>query len=228
MARGPKAPSKVGVQVKAPAKASAQIKPPSKASASLKLPKAKDGGAELWGRVKETVTPLKRKVPQVAPPQITSPAIAAFAKPRAVAAVAEAKRVRGRVPAPLVPAPVAAPSTKARGDIGSAPVDKGWERQLKGGRIVPDMTIDLHGHFLAGAHTALSRALDRAAAQGARVLLVIAGKQRGPDEAPRGAIRRELTTWLAHSHHARRILAVRGAHPRHGGAGAVYILLRKG
>lgn len=123
------------------------------------------------------------------------------------------------VPKPDLPKP---PVT-----IGSAPVDKSWERDFRSGRISIDLTVDLHGHYLAGAHTALSRALDRATAMGARVVLVIAGKSRGPDEAPRGAIRRELTTWLAHSHHSSRILAVRNAHPRHGGAGAVYVVLRK-
>ena len=33
--------------------------------------------------------------------------------------------------------------------------------------------------------------------------------------------------WLAGSRHAGRIAAVRGAHPRHGGAGALYIVLRR-
>lgn len=98
---------------------------------------------------------------------------------------------------------------------------------MRSGRLQPDMTIDLHGHTLASAHIQLSRSLDRAGAVGARVLLVVAGKVRGPDEAPRGAIRRELTSWLAHSSHASRILSVRNAHPRHGGAGAVYIILKK-
>ncbi len=112
--------------------------------------------------------------------------------------------------------------------LASSPLAKDWERNLRSGRLSPDMTVDLHGHNLAGAHAALSRALDAAATQGVRVILLIAGKSRGPDEAPRGAIRRELETWLSHSHHARRILAVRNAHPRHGGAGAVYVVLRKG
>ena len=120
------------------------------------------------------------------------------------------------------------PTPKTPPAIGAAPVDKGWERALRSGRLVPDMTVDLHGHFLAGAHSALARALDRAVLSEARVILVIAGKARGPDEAPRGAIRRELATWLAHSSHARRILAVRNAHPRHGGEGALYVVLRKG
>ncbi len=89
------------------------------------------------------------------------------------------------------------------------------------------MTIDLHGHNLGSAHSHLSRALDQAVASGVRVILLIAGKSRGPDEAPRGAIRRELESWLAHSRHAPRIAAVRNAHPRHGGAGALYLVLRR-
>ena len=34
--------------------------------------------------------------------------------------------------------------------------------------------------------------------------------------------------WLAASRHAPRIAAVRPAQPRHGGAGAVYVVLRRG
>ncbi len=113
------------------------------------------------------------------------------------------------------------------GSIGSATVDDGWERRLRSGQLVPDLVIDLHGHNLASAHGSLLRALDRAVAARARILLVVAGKVRGAQEAPRGAIRRELSTWLAQSAHAGRILAVRNAHPRHGGAGAVYLILRR-
>ncbi len=134
--------------------------------------------------------------------------------------------IRGRSrPDTLLSAPA-----RGRGDdaVGASPLAKDWERSLRTGRATPDMVIDLHGHHLASAHSQLARALDRAATSGARIILVIAGKSRGPDEAPRGAIRRELATWLAHSHHAGRILAVRNAHPRHGGAGAVYVVLRKG
>ena len=106
-------------------------------------------------------------------------------------------------------------------------LDGSWDRRIRKGRIEPDFTLDLHGHNLASAHSQLARALDRAVRDSARVILLIAGKQRGPDEAPRGAIRRELETWLAHSRHAGRIAAVRNAHPRHGGAGALYLVLRR-
>ena len=126
----------------------------------------------------------------------------------------DARKLRN---APLPPAVQPLPNT----------LDASWDRRLKTGRIEPDLTIDLHGHNLARAHTHLARALDRAVRDGARTILLIAGKQRGPDEAPRGAIRRELETWLAHSRHAGRIAAVRNAHPRHGGAGALYLVLRR-
>ena len=173
-------------------------------------------GRDLWRRVTATVRPLRRRPLPVPSPQPV---------PAAPAIVALERKVKGRVPAPLPPPPrPAAPPAPP----GSAPVDKGWERRLRSGRTVPDMVIDLHGHNLASAHSSLSRALDEAQQRGARLILLIAGKRRGPDEAPRGAIRRELAHWLAHSRHADRILAVRNAHPRHGGDGALYLLLRKG
>ncbi len=43
----------------------------------------------------------------------------------------------------------------------------------------------------------------------------------------RGASRAAGGDWLAASRHADQIAAVRNAHPRHGGAGALYIVLRR-
>ena len=56
------------------------------------------------------------------------------------------------------------------------------------------------------------------------------GKPPRPEsERPhaRGAIRAAIADWLAASRHADAIAAVRGAHPRHGGQGALYIVLRR-
>jgi DNA-nicking Smr family endonuclease len=123
--------------------------------------------------------------------------------------------------------PSSAPPGKRQAASTGNTLDGSWDRRLRTGRIEPDFTVDLHGHNLASAHAHLTRALDRATGKGARVILLIAGKQRGPDEAPRGAIRRELESWLSHSRHAGQIAAVRNAHPRHGGAGALYLVLRR-
>ncbi|HET7709014.1 MAG TPA: Smr/MutS family protein [Sphingomicrobium sp.] len=99
---------------------------------------------------------------------------------------------------------------------------------MKSGSIKPDRIIDLHGHNLDQAWTAIDRGLDQAIARGDRVVLLITGHAR-PGEPPvqRGRIRAAVHDWLAASRHARRIAAVRGAHRRHGGGGSLYIVLRR-
>jgi DNA-nicking Smr family endonuclease len=90
--------------------------------------------------------------------------------------------------------------------------------------------VDLHGHTLDSAQRVLDHALDDAICRGQRVLLLITGKPPRPEsERPhvRGRIRAVVGDWLAVSRHAGQIAAVRGAHPRHGGAGALYIVLRR-
>lgn len=130
---------------------------------------------------------------------------------------------------PPVPGKVALPPRTSR----PAPdtLDGSWDRRLARGLVAPDMTIDLHGYTLAGAHGALEAALSRAVAQEARVLLVVTGRPPRRDhsgERPvRGVIRAAIGDWLGASPHAGRIAAVRHAHRRHGGPGALYLVLRR-
>jgi DNA-nicking Smr family endonuclease len=67
---------------------------------------------------------------------------------------------------------------------------------------------------------------------GARVVLVIAGKPRPVEAADRGAqrgaIRAKLLDWLAAGPHGSDIAAIRKAHRRHGGEGALYLILKRG
>ena len=97
--------------------------------------------------------------------------------------------------------------------------------------ISPDFTLDLHGCDLDAAHDRLDHGLSLALSQGARMVLVITGRSRPVDAADRGsrrgAIRAKLLDWLAAGPHGSRIAAVRPAQPRHGGAGAVYVVLRR-
>lgn len=111
--------------------------------------------------------------------------------------------------------------------IGST-LDGTWDRKLLSGAVEPDCTVDLHGLNLDGAWQAIDAALDRAIARGDRVMLLITGHHR-PGEPPvaRGKIRAAVHDWLAASRHARSIAAVRGAHRRHGGAGSLYLVLRR-
>lgn len=63
------------------------------------------------------------------------------------------------------------------------------------------------------------------------MLLVVTGKPRksgtSTDRDGRGAIRAEIAHWLETSPYADRIASVRIAHPRHGGDGAIYLILRR-
>ena len=71
----------------------------------------------------------------------------------------------------------------------------------------------------------------QAKAMNARLVLVITGKPRPVDAADRahkrGAIRAKLLDWLAAGSHASDIAAIRKAHRRHGGEGALYLVLRR-
>lgn len=177
--------------------------------------------AALWRRVAATVTPLHPK-PFAAPVAIAPPEASLPLPP-------PPKRIKGRVPPPrVVPTPVAAPVRP----LTSNGLDSTWDRKLTRGAIDPDVTIDLHGMTLGMAHDRLNGGIAQALAMGARVILLIAGKHRPHGDHDqrgerRGAIRAKLLDWLAASPHAGRIAAVRAAQPRHGGDGAVYIVLRK-
>lgn len=110
-------------------------------------------------------------------------------------------------------------------------LDGRWDRRLTKGVVQPDVTIDLHGYTLSSAHGRLDSALELSIAAGHRAILLITGKERSAEqrqrEGGRGAIRAAISDWLAASRHASNIAAVRRAHPRHGGAGALYIILRR-
>jgi DNA-nicking Smr family endonuclease len=107
-------------------------------------------------------------------------------------------------------------------------LDAGWDRRLARGLVPPDFTLDLHGATLDTAHARLEHGLTLALAQGARLVLLITGRHRPSDDrTSRGVIRRKFMDWLTAGPHASRVAAVRPAHPRHGGAGAVYIVLKR-
>lgn len=126
---------------------------------------------------------------------------------------------------PVKPPKVTPPPPPAPG------LDSHWDRRIRAGALEPDFTLDLHGHTLDTAHTRLMDGLAQARAMNARVVLLIAGKSRPVEHADRGdrrgAIRAKVLDWLAASSHAPAIAAIRKAHLRHGGEGALYVVLRR-
>lgn len=158
----------------------------------------------LWSRVAATIRPF----PGVkATPALSQP----LTKPVQIA------------PKPLIPAPRIPPKTPPK-PVLAATLDSSWDRKITRGRLTPDRIIDLHDHNLERANHVLSAAIDAAAHTGDRILLVITGKGR-PDRPAR--IRAELTHWLESTRLRPAIAALRPAHPRHGGSGAFYLILRR-
>ncbi|HUD28691.1 MAG TPA: Smr/MutS family protein [Novosphingobium sp.] len=182
--------------------------------------------AQVWALVARTVKPLL-------PPRIGEgdQAKRGGATPTADATVAAplppAKKVKGRVPPPLAPKPV---PVKPRADT-PAHLDGSWDKRIAKGTLAPDFSLDLHGSTLDQAYSRLMHGLVQAKSMGARVVLVVTGKPRPVDAADRGtargAIRAKVADWLAASDHASDIVAIRGAHRRHGGQGAIYVVLKK-
>ena len=110
-------------------------------------------------------------------------------------------------------------------------LDSTWDRKLRAASIDPDFTLDLHGLTLDQAHARLDHGLIQAKALGARLVLLVTGKPRPVEHADRGerrgAIRAKVLDWLAAGPHGSDIAAIRNAHRRHGGDGALYIILRR-
>jgi DNA-nicking Smr family endonuclease len=168
--------------------------------------------AALWARVKATVRPIH----------------AAKAVPALTGDTLRGKQ-KVKSPPPALPPPPRVPSA-SKPVVAQNTLDGGWDRRLGRGIVAPDSTLDLHSHTLSSAHAMLDAGLDRAIARGDRVMLLVTGKPpRAGSERPhaRGAIRAHIADWIAHSRHAARIAAVRNAHPRHGGQGALYVVLRR-
>ena len=152
-----------------------------------------------WARLADSVTPLfGRTRPTLAKPPEESPAQASgkSVKTTTKSRAAPAKKPAGK-PASARPAGSMARSRTIGPD--RAGLDSHWERRFKSGRVEPDLTLDLHGHTLDTAYARINAGLDQARAMGARVVLVIAGRERPVDPADRGArrgaVRRRRTCW---------------------------------
>ena len=191
-----------------------------------------DAEAAAWEKLAATVEPLHpnprgRNAGKGATASPAKPATSAPASPRPAPAIRRA--------APTAPP---APPATGRADVPRAPrslapghLDSHWDKRLKAGEITPDVTLDLHDHGLDAAYARLMDGMEQAIGIGARVVLVVAGRSRPVDPADRstrrGAIRAKILDWLAASAHGSAIAAIRKAHRRHGGDGAIYIVLRR-
>jgi DNA-nicking Smr family endonuclease len=191
-----------------------------------------DDEAELWRQLTRGLDPLKAK------PRIGSvatgdgdPANAAEKRAAAPAKAESQPRSAATPPAPAIPKPARKPPPLA--DFNRRKV-----RQIASGKVEVDARIDLHGSRQRDAHARLRAFLLAAHAEGHRTVLVITGKGGEAEpadglgslmgERQRGVLRRSVPHWLEEPDLRAIVLSYTQAGIRHGGAGALYVQLRKG
>jgi DNA-nicking Smr family endonuclease len=155
----------------------------------------------LWREAMRGVTPLHADHHKLASPIEAQP-------PSEPLRSSSLPRERGRVREGAAAAP------KPKLDL-----DRRSAQRLKRGQMAIEARLDLHGLTQEEAHRALDRFIARAVTAKQRNLLVITGKS--------GVLHGAVPLWLAQGANRARILALARAQAAHGGAGALYVLLRR-
>lgn len=106
-----------------------------------------------------------------------------------------------------------------------AGIDRANAERLKRGLHTIDARLDLHGMTQAEAHRALAAFVAASRDAGRRCVLIITG--RGMSPSGPGVLKSLVPRWLEEPALRRHVLAIAPAQPRHGGAGATYLLLRR-
>lgn len=165
----------------------------------------------LWNRVARSTKPLPGKAVEEPPAVVEKFADlldAPVKTPRRAAAEPQSEPARPK-------------SSQAR----QHGIDSPTRDKLAKGRIPIEGKVDLHGLTQSEAHALLLSFLHRAYADGRRHVLVVTGK--GSSLGSDGVLKRAVPAWFAtppfralvggHEHAAR----------NHGGAGAIYVRLRR-
>lgn len=159
----------------------------------------------LWQRAMRGVKPL---APRSDPPPVPAPT--KLSEKRATPSVTPS------------PPPMVCPQPQPSLDR-FAGIDRANAERLKRGKHPIEARLDLHGMTQDEAHRALAVFIRGARAGGKRCVLVITGRGRAGD----GVLRSAVPRWLDEPEMRPHLLAIATAQPRDGGAGALYVMLRR-
>lgn len=177
--------------------------------------------AGLWRQVAQSTKPLPGKTVRPSEPPATpkpsplpaapTPAVRKTDQPRTVSDLPELQPGR------------------------AAGLDRRTAERLRRGQFPIDGRLDLHGWTQEEAHRALAGFIEASHAAGQRCLLIITGKGvrartddlYGRGRAVPGVLQAAVPNWLNQPSLRPLILGFAGAQPRHGGSGALYVLLKR-
>ena len=161
---------------------------------------------KLWSDVTRLVAPLRRPPLPADPTPSTAPG----------------KTKPSRAPSRSV-APAARPTASLEA------FDRRLKQRLARGTEAIEARVDLHGKTQSEAYAALSSFLRKAQSDGSKFVLVITGKggNAREDGSERGVLKRQVPQWLRLPEFRRYVLGFEDAHHRHGGAGALYLRIRR-
>ncbi len=163
----------------------------------------------MWHHMVRDTAPLHGQAVPAAPPD----------EPAHVP-VPPAEPARAR--AQPIPSPRQAASRRLD-PLGPVDIDRRTWLRLRRGNYPIDARLDLHGLTQAEAYARLGAFLGGAHARGNRCVLIITGRALG-----RGGTLRTMTPrWLDEAPNRALVLAFAQAQLRHGGEGALYVLLRR-
>ena len=172
---------------------------------------------ELWGKVVRTLTPLDAERARDLEQELAKAVEEAPVKP------ADKPKTATAIKAPPAARPPKAPLPLHQ-------LEHRYRRKVVRGVKAIDARIDLHGLTQYQAHERLRGFLYQAQSRRHQIVLVITGKGGGETRAymdERGVLRRMVPQWLAMPDMRSVVLGYEEAHPSHGGAGALYVRIRK-
>ena len=180
--------------------------------------------SDLWNQVMDDVEPLgdigADFVPGQEPEDTPPPGPPSGIKKGKKKKTALPTRTQSPAPSPPPPPKQAEPELVH----GKGPgLDRRSQIKLRRGQVDIEARIDLHGMTQGQAHQALSDFLTESRGAGRRTVLVITGKGAGGEGVLRGAVPK----WLNETSNREMIRGFSHAAPKHGGAGALYVLVKR-
>ncbi len=202
-------------------KGSAPHKAPSKSAPLSRPPTAPapppPEDAELLRQAFEGVRPIADSRPMRRP--VDLPVSRAIVSEDAEAMAQLYDLVSGRAPFDIT-------ETEEYVEGGRVGLDPRLLTRLRKGEFAVQAHLDLHGMVLESAKQALTSFVLDAVQKGLRTVLIVHGRGRG-SPGGRPVLKHAVVTWLSQRALAGYVLAFASARPADGGAGAMYVLLRR-